>query len=129
MRHKRDVVREKYKQAVAQRRWESEVSGIVVNGLTFGTTDREKALMAAKCVSAMNKPGAMNRYKTEQGWITLPSAAIIELALTVEQYVQLCFDREGELVDAINAAEDPVTVDIQTGWPVREYTVDFTPAT
>lgn len=125
-RRKKDVVRARARDMVATRRWEQEISGIVINGMTFGTSDREKSLMTAKVIAAMNKPGSMSRYKTDQGWVTLPASAMIEVGLTVENYVQLCFDREGELCDLINASEDPTSIDIDSGWPSREYTLDFT---
>lgn len=111
---------------VAHRRWQEETKGIWVNDFYFGTTDREKALLASKVVAAMNKPGATHRYKTGQGWITLTSDLIIQLGLTVEQYVQTCFDNEGALVDQLNSADDPTTVDIESGWPDNSFTLDLT---
>lgn len=119
--HDRMVLREK----VAHRRWEQEVKGLVVNGLYFGTTDREKALMASKVVSAMNLPGANHKYKTAQGWITVSSETMIQLGLGMVQYVQSCFDREGELVEDINTATDLSTIDIDAGWPDNTVTVDM----
>lgn len=122
---KLDHNRLKMRDKVAQRRWEQEVKGLVVNGLYFGTTDREKALMASKVVSAMNLPGASHKYKTAQGWITVSSETMIQLGLGMVNYVQLCFDREGELVEAINTATDLSTIDIDAGWPDNVVTVDM----
>ena len=110
---------------VANQRWKKEISGITVNSMYFGTTDREKALLASKVLAAMNKPGATHKYKTAQGWITVTSEIMIQLGLAVEQYVQSCFDREGELVDLINTTEDLSTIDITAGWPNWEFTLDF----
>lgn len=112
---------------VAYTRWKKEIAGININGLYIGTTDREKALLASKVVAAMLEPNAIHRYKTGQGWIELSSENMKQIGMTVQNYVQNCFNRESELVDAINVATDLSTVDYTTGWPVLDYTLDLTP--
>ena len=117
--------REMLRADVAHLRWKKETAGMVVNNLLFGTSDREKALLASKVVAAMNLPGATHKYKTAQGWVTLSSSVMIQLGLLMVQYVQDCFDKEGDLVDAINQSTDLNTLDIRDGWPTNEFTVDL----
>lgn len=117
--------RQQLRDKVAYRRWQHEIQGISINDLHIGTSDREKALLASKVVTAMNKPGASHKWKTAQGWVTLTSDVMIQLGLTVENFVQKCFDREGELVEAINLADDLSTIDLESGWPESSYTLDL----
>ncbi|WP_209991382.1 DUF4376 domain-containing protein, partial [Azospirillum picis] len=70
---------------------------------------------------ARENPDMTFRWKAASGdWVDLTGAQIISIADAVADHVQVCFDREGDLHDVIDAAEtatDVLAVDITKGWP------------
>jgi hypothetical protein len=109
--------------ALAQKRWEVEVAGITVEGARIETDDRSKLLLLGKRTKAVENPDGTMRWKAGTGtFVDLPNAFIVAAADAVEAHVQACFDREGELTDAIlDPAVDTLealdAIDIQSGWP------------
>ena len=99
---------------LASRRWQAETGGMMFNGTPVATDDRSKALI-------YGARGRSVKFKTASGQFAPLSASETEaLADAVADHVQACFDRESDLLDAINAAEtveELEAVDINTGWP------------
>jgi hypothetical protein len=109
--------------ALAQKRWEVEVGGITVEGARIETDDRSKLLLLGKRTKAVENPEGTTRWKAGSGqFVDLPNTFIVAAADAVEAHVQACFDREGELTDAIlDPSVDTLAkldaIDIHSGWP------------
>ncbi len=116
-----DEIKAARKDAATDLRWRKETGGIVIAGVRVATDDRSKTLILGKRAQAQADPAATFRWKAAGGaWIALTGAQIIAIADAVADHVQACFDREGELHDLIDEAEDAaaaLTVDITDGWP------------
>ncbi|WP_376958199.1 DUF4376 domain-containing protein [Azospirillum sp. A26] len=116
-----DEVKAARKGAATALRWQKETGGIVIRGVTVATDDRSKTLILGKRAKARENPDMTFRWKAAGGeWVDLTGVQIIGIADAVADHVQACFDREGELHDAIDAATDAaavLAVDIAAGWP------------
>lgn len=116
-----DEVKAAQKAAATDLRWSKETGGIVIAGVPVATDDRSKTLILGKRAQAQADPAVIFRWKAASGdWVDLNGSQIIAIADAVADHVQACFDREGDLHDAIDAAETAeavLTVDIAAGWP------------
>ena len=106
-------------QQAAAVRYFVETSGLVIDGIRIATDDRSKTLIAGKWNRAMlakqdGDTAWTCRFKTPAGWVTLDADQMIGIGLAVENHVQHCFDREGEIVEAVEAGQD---FDLCAGWP------------
>ncbi|MHB0844768.1 DUF4376 domain-containing protein [Stutzerimonas nitrititolerans] len=106
-----------YAAAIAARRWQAEVSGIEIAGMRIETDDRTKTLLNGAALRATIDPQHSRRWKLADGtWVTLDSETLISAAKAVDSYVQACFDREEELVEAL--ADGTFTeAMLEEGWP------------
>jgi len=105
------------KAMVAARRYQEETKGTTVNGMPVDTDRQSQALITGAALAATIDPDYVCRWKTRGGFIALDAAAIIAVATAVRNHVQGCFDREAELIAAIE--EETYTSDmIDEGWPV-----------
>ena len=75
------------------------------NGLFIHTDRESQSLLTMTALKATMAPNYMCRWKTGAGFISLSSPQIIAVADVVREYVQGCFDREGDLCELIDAAE------------------------
>lgn len=101
---------------IAARRYEAEIAGTVVSGMPLDTGRDSQALITGAAVSAMLDPGCSVRWKTAGGFVELNAQQIIGVASAVRAHVQACFDREAELLAALEAGT--LTADmLQEGWP------------
>ena len=92
---------------LAERRWNIEVAGVMVGGVTFATDDRTKILLAAAAKKAAVDPDEEVRWKVAPGvWVPITSATILAAEAAVYDHVRVCFAREAELTDVINAATE-----------------------
>lgn len=90
-----------YKAMIASRRYSVEVSGITIDGITINTDDRSKLLINGAAFEASLNPDYVMDWKTPEGFITMGSTEIITIARAVRQHVQNCFDRESQLLSAL----------------------------
>ncbi|SMF83189.1 protein of unknown function [Azospirillum oryzae] len=115
-------VRAARKEALADIRWEHECGGITMpDGSVIATDDRSKTLLNGKYRTAEKYPDRFHRWKGTDGTeIALTSAQVIAIGDAVSDHVQACFDRELDLIAAIDAAdtaEAVLAVDIAADWP------------
>lgn len=101
--------------AIAARRYEAETGGTTVEGMLVNTERDSQALLTGAALQAMLDPNYTVRWKTEGGFVDLDAQQIIGLAVGVRAHVQACFDREAELVAAV---EDGSYTDsmLDEGW-------------
>ncbi|SFZ81649.1 protein of unknown function [Devosia enhydra] len=98
-----------------------EEGGTVIAGTPIKTDRQTASILTAAFVTALADPGYTIRWKVADGvFTTLDAPTIVAIATAVRAHVQACFDREGELTEAIMAAGDAEAldaIDITTGWP------------
>lgn len=101
---------------IASRRYQEETKGITVNGVTVKTDRQSQALITGAALAATIDPAYVCRWKSEQGFITLDAPAIIGVATAIRNHVQGCFDREADLVAAVDAGTFTAEM-LGQGWP------------
>lgn len=107
------------KQEIAAARYEAETAGVTVNGVLIDTGRDSQALITGAALSAMLDGEYSLNWKTPTGFVHLTSPEIIAVAQAVRAHVQACFDREGELVALVDAAQTAEDLDeIIISWPV-----------
>lgn len=101
---------------IADRRWQAEVTGIDIGGMHIDTGRDSQALITGATVQAMLDPGYSLRWKTGAGFVDLTAEQIIGVATAARAHVQACFNREAELLEALEAGTfTPEMLD--QGWP------------
>jgi hypothetical protein len=101
---------------IASVRYRHETAGITVNSVNIDTNRDSQALITAAALSAVIDPTYLCVWKALNGPVTLTAAQIIEIATAVRAHVQVCFDRECQLLTALT--EGTYTVDmLDHGWP------------
>lgn len=99
------------KAEIAAARYAREIAGTIVNGITLDTGRDSQALITGAALAAMLDEGYSLNWKTAAGFVHLTSPEIIAVAQTVRAHVQTCFDREGELVALVDAAQTAEELD------------------
>lgn len=104
------------KALVAETRYNKETQGITVNGIAINTERDSQAMITGAALSAFLDGTYVCRWKTPTGFIELDAAQLIAVSQAMRKYVQACFDRESELLEAI---ADNTYVDsmLTEGWP------------
>ncbi len=109
------------KAAVAAYRWQAETGGATIGGLKIPTDEKSQGKFTAAALAAMLDPAYSVNWKLSDGsFVTLYHAQILGLAQGARAHVQSCFDREAQLVAAIDAATTPAelaAINIGGGWP------------
>ena len=108
--------------ALADRRWQAETGGVVINGVPIKTDRDSTSKITAAYVQAAANPAFSVRWKVDTGtFVTLDAETIIAIGDAVTTHAQACFDREDVLTTAILGAADAAAldaVDIEIGWPI-----------
>lgn len=105
-----------YPAIIAARRYEAEVGGVTLNGLQVNTDDRSKLLINGAALEATIDPAYVMQWKTPGGFVELTGEQVIGIARAVRAHVQACFDREAELLAALEAGTLTSTM-LDEGWP------------
>ncbi len=88
----------------AAKRWEREVGGIEVNGLTVATDDRSKTMISGARVAAMANPDFKTSWKGAGGeFVPLDAHAVIAISDAVLAHVSNCFATEAQVLADIEA--------------------------
>jgi predicted glycosyltransferase len=108
------------KKQVATVRYNNEVKGITVSGMLVDTGRDSQGLIAGACLAAVIDPEYLVNWKCVSGeFLPLNAQQIIGLATAVRAHVQACFNRENELLTAIE--DNTFTESMLTeGWPSNE---------
>lgn len=106
-----DELKAQKKSAIAAARYAAETAGATVDGVTIDTGRDSQALITGAAVAAMLDDDYSLNWKTEAGFIHLTAPEIIAVAQAVRAHVQSCFDREGELVALVDAAQTAEELD------------------
>jgi hypothetical protein len=108
--------RDQMTQLIADRRWQAEVAGIDVGGMHIDTGRDSQALITGATVQAMLDPNYSLRWKTVAGFVDLTAEQIIGVATAVRAHVQASFNREAELLEALEAGTFTPEM-LEEGWP------------
>lgn len=106
-----DELKAQKKAAIAAARFAAETAGTVVNGVLIDTGRDSQALITGAALAAMLDENYSLNWKTASGFIHLSAPEIIAVAQAVRAHVQMCFDREGELVAQVDAAQTAEELD------------------
>nr|WP_278377177.1 DUF4376 domain-containing protein [Brucella anthropi] len=88
----------------AAKRWEKEVGGIEVNGLTVATDDRSKTMISGARVAAMANPEFTTAWKGSGGeFVPLDAGAVVAISDAVLAHVSNCFAVEAQVLADIDA--------------------------
>ena len=101
---------------IAARRWQAETGGISLNGMHIDTGRDSQALITGATVQAMLDPAYSLRWKAPAGFVDLTAEQIIGVATAARAHVQACFNREAELLDALEAGTFAPEM-LDQGWP------------
>lgn len=113
------TLKERMKAQLADVRYQHETAGIVFGGARIKTDRESQATITGAYARALSDPATTVRWKSEDGFVTLDSAAIIAVGAAVFDHVQGCFSREGDLSAAIDGAatvDQLLGVNIVEGW-------------
>lgn len=99
------------KAEIAAARYEAETAGTTVNGVLIDTGRDSQALITGAALAAVIDGEYSLNWKTTNGFIHLTAPEIIAVAQAVRAHVQSCFDREGELVAQVDAAQNTEELD------------------
>ena len=114
-----DELKVQKKQDIAAARYKAETAGVEVNSVKIDTGRDSQALITGAAVAAMLDENYSLNWKTSTGFIHLTAPEIIAVAQAVRAHVQHCFDREGELVALVDAAQNEEELNaIEITWPV-----------
>jgi len=83
----------------AAKRWEKEVGGIEINGLTVATDDRSKTMISGARVAAMANPDFTTAWKGSSGeFVPLDASAVVAISDAVLAHVSNCFAIEAQVL-------------------------------
>lgn len=100
---------------IKERRDKALVAGTTVNGVTVATDNVSQQRITGVALAATVDASITVRWKLpDSTFVTLTAAQIIDIAQGVRKHVQACFDREAELLAALEAGQ---SYDIDAGWP------------
>ncbi|SPL63575.1 DUF4376 domain-containing protein [Ochrobactrum soli] len=86
----------------AQKRWEKEVGGITLNGMSVATDDRSKMMISGARVAAEADPNFVTQWKAADGtFVTIDAAAVIAISDTMLAHVSSCFAIEAQVLAGI----------------------------
>lgn len=104
-------------QIIAAERYRREGIGIVVGSMAIETTRDSQALIASTGLSAILDPEYRCNFKTLDGFVEIGAEQILAIAKAVRSHVQACFDRELDLLRALEARtyKDEMLAE---GWPL-----------
>ncbi|WP_339454050.1 DUF4376 domain-containing protein [Pseudomonas sp. EA_5y_Pfl2_R50] len=105
-----------YAALFAAERFAREASGITVDGIAIETTRDSQALIASTGLSAILEPEYRCNFKTLDGFVQIDSPQILAIAKAVRAHVQACFDRELELLNALESGTYMEEM-LKQGWP------------
>ncbi|MCO7625467.1 DUF4376 domain-containing protein [Pseudomonas fluorescens] len=101
---------------IANERFRREASGVNVEGLLIESTRDSQALIASTGLSAILDPEYRCNFKTLNGFVEIGAEQILAIAKAVRAHVQACFDRELELLRAIQVGSYTEEM-LEEGWP------------
>lgn len=104
------------KAAIAEQRYNVEISGIVVEGLDINTERSSQGLILGAALEAFMDPDYNLNWKTPTGFVPLTAPMVLFIAKAIRAHVQACFDREAVLSSAVDEGTYTDAM-LNEGWP------------
>ncbi len=102
----------------AQKRWQVEIGGLVINGETIDTSRGSQAMITGAFSYSKEHPEEQIHFKALSGWVTLNAPTVAAIATAVGAHVQSCFALEATIAVAIEAGTLTTTAAIDAAnWP------------
>lgn len=115
------------KNQVADKRWQVETGGAIIDGNSFAT-DRESQTKYTAVAVAISQADPLTWYinwKTSDGsFLTLNAQQMMTIINMVLSHVQNSFNKEKDFIstiDSCSTVEEVLAIDINQGWPSNEY--------
>lgn len=103
------------KTEVKARRDKALNAGTTIDKMSVATDDLTQQRITSAALAATLNPEISVQWKMpDDTFVTLDSTQILGIAQGIRSHVQACFDREAELLAALNAGED---YNLDAGWP------------
>ena len=103
---------------IKQRRDQAIVAGTTINGMAIATDDLSQQRITGAALAATIDNTTTVQWKLDDNtFVVLDATTVVLIAQAVRAHVQACFDREAELLAALNAGE---SYDIEVGWPAGQ---------
>ncbi|MCI8212571.1 hypothetical protein AUC61_23860 [Pseudomonas sp. S25] len=113
-----DIIVASPEQLIAQERFQREISGAIVNGFAVMTDRETQSKLSAASLRAQRTPDYVVDWKLADGsFATLDAPSIISLADGVDDYVQACYSRERDLLEALSSGGFTREM-LSIGWPL-----------
>ncbi|WP_253277059.1 DUF4376 domain-containing protein [Pseudomonas fluorescens] len=107
---------EQLKHDIADRRYTEETRGITFNGLAIDTGRDSQGLITGATLASVLDPSYVCNWKTPVGFVELNAATLAAVSQAVRAHVQSCFDREAELIAAVQSDTYTESM-LEEGWP------------
>lgn len=110
-------------QAVANNRYNFEVGGVTVNGITIQTDRESQSTVNAAYTTLKNHLVETIDWKGTNGWTQIDLTTIEFFAKTIAEHTQYSFTQErihSEAIDAITTFEDLIAHNTNTGFSIAE---------
>lgn len=104
---------------IAERRWRNETAGTMLYGRRIETDRTAVAMVTGAALAASLDPEYAVRWKAADGFVTLNAEQILAMAQIIRSHVQACFDREADLLEALESGTYEPEM-LETGWPNSE---------
>lgn len=118
-----DQIRHECLYLLEKKRRIEQSSGVIVNGVDMQTDAASIAKMDQYATESMTNGIKVVYWQKEDGtFYSWDIADFKKMFSEVTLYENACFKRQSELLDEINVAPDPATVDISIGWPSKTIT-------
>lgn len=104
------------KERAAARRYDEEIKGITISNMEISTDRTSQALLTGAVTAAQLDPNLTAKWKLKNGHVTLDKTQLDTIAMAVRNHVQACFDREIEIIEAIDAGTFTDAM-LDEGWP------------
>ena len=105
--------------AIAERRWRNEIAGTTLGGMRIDTDRTDVAMATSAALAASLDSDYSVRWKSADGFVTLDANQVLGLAQIIRAHVQACFDREADLLEALESGTYEPEM-LETGWPNSE---------
>ena len=105
--------KEAKKAEIATARYNAEIAGVTINGVSIKTDRETQAVLTSACLQAYIDSGYSLNWKTGDGtFVSLPAEQIMAFGTAVRAHVQSCFDHEAELLPLIESATTEAELDL-----------------
>ncbi|WP_062538138.1 DUF4376 domain-containing protein [Pseudomonas abietaniphila] len=105
-----------WKQRIADRRYQAETGGTTINDMPIDTGRDSQGLITGAALQALIDPNYSLHWKTSGGFVDLTAQQVLGVASAVRAFVQACFNRESDLLDAVAAGTITAEM-LEEGWP------------